>query len=215
MEGGISGEKSKGKENDETQKTDTLKHGKEDQRKLKEVKTKVNFIARNREAASQQGKMQRKARPPGASEITQGIPKQPKASKEANKSRIQEERASKVENGQHSTLPSTSDATNTLLSSTTSRLQTSATLTRRPHSSQAKKEKQPTSLQTSRPQTSRPPSTRPKLQIGRKQPRRLKDENETDLVTGMINKNLHHLLSEIFLRQVKGWFEIEDCIMTM
>ena len=50
MGGGAGGEKSKGQENDEKQKTENLKTlEKKDKGKLRE---KVNFIARNREAAA-------------------------------------------------------------------------------------------------------------------------------------------------------------------
>merc|ERR1719300_339202 len=67
-------------------------------------------------------------------------------------------------------------------------------------SSQAKASKQKTSLQKPRPQSSRPQANRPKL--GSRPSMRMKDESGIDLVTGMINRNLHHLLSQIFLQQL-------------
>ena len=215
MEGGAGGEKSKGKENEEKLKTDGLRTQEKDKGKLRE---KVNFIARNREAAAaggglggrgQQGKILRKARPPGEPDAPrQDIPSQPKAPIEANKPRMTGAGASKMtskvtDNCKPSKLTSTSEATNKVPSRSTSlRPQTSTSLSERPHSSQSKASKQETSLQKSRPQTSRLQAERAKLQTGGKPPRRVKDESETDLVTGMIKRNLHHLLSQIFLQQV-------------
>jgi len=209
MEGAAGGEKSKGKENEEKLKTDDgLKTKEKDKVNLRE---KVNFIARNREAAAagggrgQQGKIHRKGKPPGEPEV---IPSQPKALVEANKQRMTGAGASKMtskvtDNCRPSKLTSMSEATNKVPSRSTSlRLQTSTSLSERPHSSQSKATKRETSLQKSRPQTSRLQVERSKLQTGGKPPRRIvKGESETDLVTGMIKRNLHHLLSQIFLQQ--------------
>ena len=214
MEEGAGGEKSKGKENEEKLKPDGLKTQEKDKGKLRE---KVNFIARNREAAAgggggrgQQGRIHRKAKPPGEPDAPrQVIPSQPKVRMEANKPQMTGAGASKMtskvtDNCKPSKLTSTSEATNKVPSRSTSlRLQTSTSLSERPHSSQSKGPKRETSLQKSRPQTSRPQAERPKLQTGGKPSRRrVKDESETDLVTGMIKRNLHHLLSQIFLQQV-------------
>jgi len=207
MEGGAGEKKSKGKDNEEELKTDGLKTQERDKGKLKE---KVNFIARNREAAAaglggrgQQGKIQRKARPPGEPDAPrQVIPRQ--APIEANKPRMTGAGAKVTENCRPSKLTSTSEATNKVPSRSTSlRPQASSSLSERPHSSQSKASKQETSLQKSRPQTSRlQQAERPKVQTGGGPPRRrVKDESETDLVTGMIKRNLHHLLSQIFLQQ--------------
>ena len=210
MEGAAGGEKSKGKENEEKLKTDDgLKTKEKDKVNLRE---KVNFIARNREAAAagggrgQQGKIHRKGKTPGEPEV---IPSQPKALVEANKQRMTGAGASKMtskvtDNCRPSKLTSMSEATNKVPSRSTSlRLQTSTSLSERPHSSQSKATKRETSLQKSRPQTSRLQVERSKLQTGGKPPRRrVKDESETDLVTGMIKRNLHHLLSKILLQQV-------------
>ena len=206
MEGGAGGEKSNEKENEEKLKTGGLKTQEKDKGKLRE---KVNFIARNREAAAgggggrgKQGQIQRKARSPGEPDAPrQVIPSQPKASLEFNKPQMTGAGASKMTsketNCRPSKLTSTSKATNKVPSRSTS-----TSLSERPHSSQSKASKRETSLQKSRPQTSRLQAERPKLQIGGKPPRRVKDENESDLVTGMIERNLHHLLSQIFLQQV-------------
>ena len=218
MEGGAGdGEKSKGKENVEKQKTEDLKSLKKDKGNLKE---KVNFIARNREAAGGRaggkGKMERKGgegppevprqgggKPPGESEVhRQVIPRQPKAPKEANKPQKTGGEATKV-TARPSKSTSTSEATNRVASRSTSlRLQTSISVSDRPHSSLAKASSQQTNLQKARPQSSRPQANRPKLQISKGKPSR-KEEIEDDLVTGMINRNLHHLLSQIFLQQVQ------------
>ena len=212
MEGGAGdGEKSKGKENVEKQKTEDLKSLKKDKGNLKE---KVNFIARNREAAAGrlQGKTDRKGgvrpppavvRPPGESEVPkQVISRQPKAPKEAIKPQKTGGDATQLtDNCRPSKLTSTSEASNRVASSL--RLQMSTSAPQRPHSSQAKSSKdQQTSLQKPRPQSSRQQVNRPRLQISKGKPSR-KEEIEDDLVTGMINRNLHHLLSQIFLQQVQ------------
>ena len=218
MEGGAKdGEKSKGKENVEKQKTEDLKSSKKDKGNLRE---KVNFIARNREAAAAgrggKGKMERKGgggppevprqgggKPPGESEVPrQVIPRQPKAPKEAIKPQKTGGEATKVtDNCRPSKLTSTSEATNRVASRSTS-LRLQASNSERPHSSQAKSSSQQTSLQKARPQSSRQQANRPRLQISKGKPSR-KEEIEDDLVTGMINRNLHHLLSQIFLHQVQ------------
>ena len=207
MGGGAGGEKSKGQENDEKQKTENLKTlEKKDKGKLRE---KVNFIARNREAAAagggggQQGKMQRKGRLPGESGAQrQVIPREPKAPTPQMPAAAASKLTSKVtENCGPSKLTSMSETTNRVPSRSTSlRLQTSTLPSDRPNSSQAKASKQQASLQKPRPQSSRPQANRPKL--GSRPSRRMKDESGIDLVTGMINRNLHHLLSQIFLQQV-------------
>ena len=236
MEGGAGdGENSKGKENFEKQKTEDLKSSKKDRGNLRE---KVNFIARNREAAGGGGRLQGTAaagggkgkterkgggrpiqmltnnakevqgggvRPPGESEVPrQVISRQPKAPKEVNKPQKTGEEATKVTD-RPSKLNSTSEATNRVASRSTSlRLQTSTSVSERPHSSQAKSSiTQQTSLQKARPQSSRLQANRPRLQISKGKPSRRKEESEDDLVTGMINRNLHHLLSQIFLHQVQ------------
>ena len=214
IEGGArDSEKSKGKENVENQKTEDLKSLKKDKGNLKE---KVNFIARNREAAAGrlQGKTDRKGgvrpppavvRPPGESEVPkQVISRQPKAPKEANKPQKTGGEATRVtDNCMPSKSTSTSEATNRVASRSTS-LRLQASNSERPHSSQAKSSiTQQTSLQKARPQSSRLQANRPRLQISKGKPSRRKEESEDDLVTGMINRNLHHLLSQIFLHQVQ------------
>ena len=139
-------------------------------------------------------------KPPGESEVhRQVIPRQPKAPKEANKPQKTGGEATKVtDNCRPSKLTSTSEATNRVASRSTS-LRLQASNSERPHSSQAKASNQQTSLQKPRPQSSRPQANR--LQIRGKPSR--KEESEDDVVTGMINRNLHHLLSQIFLHQVQ------------
>ena len=182
------------------------------------MRGKVNFIARNREAAGggrRQGKVEKKGgggaggggeKPPGESEAPiQVIPMQPKAPKEAKKPQRTEGEATKIvpkvtENCRPSILTSKSEATNRVASRSTSlRPQTStSSLSKRPHPSQAKASNQ----QKPRPQSSRLQANQPKLPM-RGKPGRKEEKSGNDLVTGMINRNLHHLLSQIFLHQVQ------------
>ena len=160
--------------------------------------TKVDFVARNREAASRQGKNQRKAKQSNEADTSSSSkPGEPKKTNEPNKPRGTDGGSSKVvsrkiENRNPTKLPT--EVTRPL------REQTSKVPSERPQSSTAKASKKPLNLQKWRPQTSR--ANRSKLQVEAKASRTL-NEDQSDLVTGLIQRNLHHLLSQIFLQQVR------------
>ena len=175
-----------------------LLKGPEGQKEKTGAATKVDFVARNREAASRQGKNQRKAKQSNeAATSSSSKPGEPKKTNEPNKPRGADGGSSKVvsrkiENRNPTKLPT--EVTRPL------REQTSKVPSERPQSSTAKASKKPLNLQKWRPQTSR--ANRSKLQVGAKESRTL-NEDQSDLVTGLIQRNLHHLLSQIFLQQVR------------
>ena len=176
-----------------------LLKGPENEKKKAGAATKVDFVARNREAASRQGKIQRKAKQSNeaATSSSSSKPGEPKKTNEPNKPWGTDGGSSKVvsrkiENRNPTKLPT--EVTRPL------REQTSKVPSERPQSSTAKASKKPLNLQKWRPQTSR--ANRSKLQVGAKESRTL-NEDQSDLVTGLIQRNLHHLLSQIFLQQVR------------
>ena len=160
--------------------------------------TKVDFVARNREAASRQGKIQRKPKQSNEADTSSSSkPGEPKKTNEPNKPWGTDGGSSKVvsrkiENRNPTKLPT--EVTRPL------REQTSKVPSERPQSSTAKASKKPLNLQKWRPQTSR--ANRSKLPVEAKASRTLNGD-QSDLVTGLIQRNLHHLLSQIFLQQVR------------
>ena len=176
-----------------------LLKGPEGQKEKTGAATKVDFVARNREAASRQGKNQRKAKQSNEADTSSSSskPGEPKKTNEPNKPRGTDGGSSKVvsrkiENRNPTKLPT--EVTRPL------REQTSKVRSERPQSSTAKASKKPLNLQKWRPQTSR--ANRSKLPVEAKASRTL-NEDQSDLVTGLIQRNLHHLLSQIFLQQVR------------
>ena len=176
-----------------------LLKGPEKEKKKTGAATKVDFVARNREAASRQGKIQRNAKQSNEAYTisSSSKPGEPKKTNEPNKPRGTDGGSSKVvsrkiENRNPTKLPT--EVARPL------REQTSKVASDRPQSSTAKASKKPLNLQKWRPQTSR--ANRSKLQVEAKAPRTL-NEDQSDLVTGLIQRNLHHLLSQIFLQQVR------------
>ena len=175
-----------------------LLKGPEGQKEKTGAATKVDFVARNREAASRQGKIQRKAKQSNEADTSSSSkPGEPKKTNEPNKPRGTDGGSSKVvsrkiENRNPTKLPT--EVTRPL------REQMSKVPSERPQSSTAKASKKPLNLQKWRPQTAK--ANRSKLQVGAKESRTL-NEDQSDLVTGLIQRNLHHLLSQIFLQQVR------------
>ena len=181
------------------EKAKLLKGPEKEKKKTGAAATKVDFVARNREAASRQGKIQRNAKQSNEAYTisSSSKPGEPKKTYEPNKPRGTDGGSSKVvsrkiENRNPTKLPT--EVARPL------REQTSKVASDRPQSSTAKASKKPLNLQKWRPQTSR--ANRSKLQVEAKAPRTL-NEDQSDLVTGLIQRNLHHLLSQIFLQQVR------------
>ena len=180
------------------EKAKLLKGPEKEKKKTGAAATKVDFVARNREAASRQGKIQRKAKQSNEADTSSSSkPGEPKKTNEPNKPRGTDGGSSKVvsrkiENRNPAKLPT--EVARPL------REQTSKVASDRPQSSTAKASKKPLNLQKWRPQTSR--ANRSKLQVEAKASRTL-NEDQSDLVTGLIQRNLHHLLSQIFLQQVR------------
>ena len=190
------------KENSEKKNVEKAKllNGPEKEKRKTGAATKVDFVARNREAASRQGKIQRKANQSNEADTSSSSsskPGEPKKTNEPNKPRGTDGGSSKVvsrkiENRNPTKLPT--EVARPL------REQTSKVASDRPQSSTAKASKKPLNLQKWRPQTSR--ANRSKLQVEAKASRTLNGD-QSDLVTGLIQRNLHHLLSQIFLQQVR------------
>ena len=176
-----------------------LLKGPENEKKKTGAATKVDFVARNREAASRQGKIQRKPKQSNEADTSSSSskPGEPKKTNEPNKPRGTDGGSSKavsrkIENRNPMKLPT--EVARPL------REQTSKVPSERPQSSTAKASKKPLNLQKWRPQTSR--ANRSKLPVEAKASRTLNGD-QCDLVTGLIQRNLHHLLSQIFLQQVR------------